>query len=323
MNKITQFSIKAALVLTFLTGVGANSALAASDDASSCPSVDLRHDFDFGMTRNQKFLGWCYSYAAADMIGKHIGQNISSFDFAVQVTQERAKRYNLQSRNLLNIDGGNTYDIKKVSSEIGVCAGDQITSSHPLSADVLKDVEDTAIFVAEQRALGKLSDQDLQTLIFSKAPTFQLIFPKTNVWDLVTYFKALNNTSPALAQLFNQICKVRYPVKATWKQTVGSEMPARTKAQLKAGGALYIEWSEKTLENLSAPIGPAGHASSIIGMRFNKSKNTCEFLLRNTYGNYPQRAYDLKIRSQVENGNVWVSEDLFKKIVSRAIFLTN
>ena len=81
------------------------------------------------------------------------------------------------------------------------------------------------------------------------------------------------------------------------------------------GQPIYIRWAEKTLENLDLPIGPPGHGSSIIAMRFDKANQQCEFLIRNSYGADIKNSLDPRIREDVEGGNIWVSQDLAERMI--------
>ena len=309
--------------MVLLTVAGPNLARANSADPSSCPTVDLRQDFNFGITRSQKFLGWCYSYAGADVVGQRIGQNLSSFDLAVQVAQHRVQELNLKEQKLTDVSGGSLVDIGAVISTVGVCAGNKITSSDPNASNIIKEVEEAAIFVAEHRSRGAMSDIEVQRFVFARAPRFQKIFPTTSVWELVEHFKKLRNDKFPLAELFDQICGARKKLNFKWHYQIGEYTTEAMKAQLAERRALYLTWDEKSLEDLSKPIGLAGHASSVIGMRFNKTKNTCEFLLRNSYGDSLQRTYDPKIRNQVANGNVWVSEAIMGRILELSGWIKN
>lgn len=314
-------SIRAFSLFALLTVVGPNLAQANSADPKSCPSVDLRQDFDFGLTRSQKFLGWCYSYAGADLVGHHIGENLSSFDLAAQVAQYRIEKHKINETRLTKVSGGSVRDLGTIVENVGVCSGNLITSSYPNSSFIVRELEEAAIFVAENRAAGRMSDLDVQKYVFARSTKFQKIMPTTSVWQMVEYFKNLKNEKYPLAELFDQVCGTRKKLKLNWNYQIGVHTTKTMKHQLAKQRVIYVSWAEKTLEDLSKPIGPAGHASSIIGMRFNKSKNTCEFLLRNSYGNSLQRTYDPKIRTQVANGNVWVSEKLMGEMMELATWI--
>lgn len=313
--------ISSFLLLMIFTAGGPNSAQAASNEEESCPTVDLRQEFQFGLTRSQRSLGWCYSYAGADIVGHHIGQNLSSFDLAVQVAQHRIQKLKINETRLTKVAGGSLLDLKTVIEGVGVCSGQLITSSDPTSSLILRDLEEATILVAEKRAANAMTDLELQKFVFSQAPKFQRIMPTTSVWKMVEHFKNLKNEKYPLAELFDQVCGTRKKLFLDWQYQVGKRTTKSMKHQLSKHRAIFVSWAEKTLEDLSKPIGPAGHASSIIGMRYNKAKNTCEFLLRNSYGNYPQRAYDPKIRTQVFNGNVWVPEELMGKMMQIASWI--
>ena len=147
---------------------------------------------------------------------------------------------------------------------------------------------------------------------------FQLL-----LFGIGRHFKKLRNDKFPLAELFDQICGTRKKLNFKWHYQIGEYTTEAMKAQLAERRALYLTWDEKSLEDLSKPIGLAGHASSVIGMRFNKTKNTCEFLLRNSYGDSLQRTYDPKIRNQVANGNVWVSEAIMGRILELSGWIKN
>ena len=64
---------------------------------------------------------------------------------------------------------------------------------------------------------------------------------------------------------------------------------------------------------------PAGHSSVIIGQRFDNETNTCEYLVRDSYGNPDMKNQIFKYAWPNDKGSLWVPE---KNLVATITSLT-
>lgn len=62
-----------------------------------------------------------------------------------------------------------------------------------------------------------------------------------------------------------------------------------------------------------------GHASVVIGSRFNKATKQCEFLIRNTYGEKCKYHEDF----ECESGQIWVDHTSLSKNIFQVNYLSN
>lgn len=60
------------------------------------------------------------------------------------------------------------------------------------------------------------------------------------------------------------------------------------------------------------------HASSIVGMRWNKELNTCEFKIRNSYG-LNCESYHQDYRDSCKGGNIWINEQTANRRIQAVI----
>ena len=91
--------------------------------------------------------------------------------------------------------------------------------------------------------------------------------------------------------------------------------------QLSKGNLVGIEYDSGILEDHNSPFNTlAGHASSIVGRRFNERTGSCEYMLRNSWG---KSCAGYSPYYQCMNGHIWIPESYFKysKAIRRAIYL--
>lgn len=308
-----------AIFLTF----SAPSAAHADDAAAerSCPTVDLTHDFNFGSPKSQKQLGWCFSYAAADVVSLELGRPVSSFDIALSVFRARTD-FSKPHEAITELHGGNVFETFDAIKNVGVCDGTKFSSTHPMSAKILPKVE---AFAEQMRALkmqGRLSELEVRRQVTVNSFNLHAIFPRTTLAEFYQIFTQLDVKQPALITLADAVCGQRQSI-PNFRYGIAYDKAKKInalKTVLRNKHGLWIQYSEKSLEDLNY-VGRFGHASSILGMRYDKPSKKCEFLIRNSYGNFGQRGYDKKLVTKYANGNVWVDEDVIQKIVGHMAFI--
>jgi aminopeptidase C len=76
------------------------------------------------------------------------------------------------------------------------------------------------------------------------------------------------------------------------------------------GKIIGIEYDAGILEDYNYAASVLnGHASSIIGRRFNEKTNSCEYLLRNSWGKSCAGYHE---DYECEDGHIWMAESFFQ-----------
>lgn len=311
------------LLSTVLTVGLAFSAQAHSSDEASCPNVDLRQEFSFGAVANQKSVGWCFGYGAADALGYTLNQRVSSFDIALSVFRYQLDngKIDLSKVKYVSDFGGATPNtVLAATIGRGVCEARKFSSSHPLAVDYFKEVEIFIAGLTRQKNSGKLTDLQLRQAVLQKAISLRVLFPTSTIEKLTQAIRDVRRTDFPILDLVDNICGNRYPIykikyeyQSNYADGVSMDM---LKSQLAQHRPLYLQYSSRSLLNINY-VGSDDHVSSVIGMRFNRSANRCEFLLRNSWGqNFGQRQYDPELKKTMASGYVWIPESVMKSMAA-------
>ncbi len=109
----------------------------------------------------------------------------------------------------------------------------------------------------------------------------------------------------------------RYPQSLVFKGPLGNFTPLSASisdrerlygdidAQLTRGNVVEISYGSGLLYNLKNNRDDSGHASLLVGKRYNQANGQCEYLLRNSWGRSCGQ-YDPVIRPNCQDGTVWV-----------------
>ena len=292
---------------------------------ASCPRVDLRSGFP--PVRNQGPLGWCYGYAAADLVSYATGQSVSAVDMVMNYQRANSENHrdNLNQRGinckvpLASIeDGGTIKDaVNLTKARGGFCVDDDLATAENLAQEI-RVIEDTVRRIRE----GSLPNMD------DAKRAFAHLFPQANVSALV---EEIHRARGPLHHVFRDMavraCKNRRKPMRTLK---AEEMKTETKAQKRAAMAKVDELLAK-----GRPVGYSSyfpftaqeadahrmkeawaHETVIVGREWNATKGVCEYILRNSYGtdcaqyNWTRKGRVISESShKCENGHIWIPEN--------------
>lgn len=298
----------------------------------------------FGPVRNQGEVGWCYAFAGADLIGAALGLKppdmVSAFDVAVgyySLDINKAKKnigtlglpekavvpftkaieriaktneaykglpfekreggYFAQAIGTYSLRGGICLESKFPSEESGI--SDFITKK-------IKAIESTHNFVRPPCTTGGAGQYSAKAQIESL---------RNDAYEIA---------AKLIDQEANKKCEPRAPLTA----------PILSKSLSKENGNVLAKINERL--DKKSPVGisynPCGlvenknkieneetrdecsHASVVVGRQFNKKTNSCEYLVRNSWGT-DCSGYRKDIRENCKQGSFWVSESELNEIV--------
>lgn len=155
--------------------------------------------------------------------------------------------------------------------------------------------------------------------------------PASNVKNLELLFPAVDELNKKAMEGvradFAKACGDRSPIKPFKVSTLdlpqheNSPTALIVAAALKAGTPVGIDYESSFLRKGSAsPLAPSDHASSLVGARWNKETNTCEFKLRNSWGRGCNYAPEYK--KDCDEGYIWISEKDVNLRVSKLTAIT-
>ena len=304
------------LAAFFVVAVSASTSSAINSDPTNCPTVDIRKLINLGDTRDQKSLGWCYAYGSSDLFTARFAHPVSSLDIALLVARYRAQKFGYTQSRLVDVHGGSFADVLNAINNFGFCSEYRFSANDPRAAEVIAVAEDLANSISEGRKANAITDEHIAVLVTSEFSLLQRIFPEVKLEKLIQIYQAVGTERFPIVNVVAKVCGGRTRAQKVF--AAGSVAPDRmelAKRVLTSGQPIYIRWAEKTLENLDLPIGPPGHGSSLVAMRFDRANQQCEFLIRNSYGADIKNSLDPRIREDVEGGNIWVSQDLAERMI--------
>lgn len=288
-------------------------------DEDSCPTVDLRNEFDFGAVRNQKNLLWCYAYAAADIVSFKLKKQVSPFDLALSTIQQfMINDPTLRPSYITDVPGGNIEVLSQAIAKYGVCDAVKFSASNDFSAPALPEVEKDVTQLVRGYRAGHLNEAQIRKAFLNSGTKYHAVFPTSSQEDLVQALLHDEDTTYPLVGFVNQICANRTQARFNFGREVRGEIPGdlafrSIRGILASHIPVVVNYGSGVLHNInSQAIG--GHESSLVGMRFNKAQNRCEFLLRNSWGDFsPSTSYDPRLKVATLNGYTWMPEEVIRK----------
>lgn len=283
---------------------------------SKCRPVNISStNSSLGMARNQRGLGWCFAYAMSDIVGNELGYKVSPFDMAISLYRTRPE-YNLSTaKSVTDISGGNPIRTFQGIQKFGICKESKISASSTFAARFLPKIESLANEASEFTGSSSEIHIKLQRMITENASAFHGVFPTTSMEEMIAALSQLNSTERPLVSLMDNICEKRVPINhlSLGGGVYGDQnVAARViREKLNEGKPILIGYNSATIKDVTKG-GEVTHASTIIGMRPTQS-GSCEFLLRNSWGEVRRDYYDPSLRQNFSLGNLWIPHDVLVK----------
>ncbi len=298
-----------------------------------CHSIDLRNEY-LGVNRDQGEISWCYAYTSSDLLAYHFKTDrISAADTAISYN-------NLNLPSLMKLVGdiftnprtNPRYDLPfqtgfsnlAISNKLknGICFEKDFPSEQMVKVSIKNNIESSSIIRMEDAMMDII---ELSKKIKSGAIT------KTN---LPYYFRISNMSKNDFFSILKKSKR-----KTVWENlrkvacsnpqfekevAIGqvirfSRIFSKINKQLNRDNIVAIDYSSKILKNANHrnPLSSL-HTSSIVGRRFNKTNNQCEYLIRDSHGTDCSQ-YDQTW--SCEAGNIWIDEASLYPNLLRAVYI--
>ncbi len=313
------------------------------DRRSTCTdTLNLTAPLSFENTKNQGSMGWCYAYAASDLVGHKLGHLVSPIYMAVNYNKEVGRTAEKKPDALQSsLEGG--YSSQAVYASLlsgGFCSDEDLPSTHNFLTQYSGMNPFSKLFVAlngdhqlisyylknleklsKKYKKRKISDSDVASL----QKKFGTSFPNLTINEMVTIIR---DTEPyeVIEKLFEENCKGKLiqnkKVDHATLKVAYLDPPNETSESLKAKvdqvlnhkDIVSIAFSARVLYSKSdkSSADKDHHEVLLVGRKFDPKKNQCLYLVRNSYG--PSCAqYDSSY--ECIKGHIWVPEEnLFRSL---------
>lgn len=289
----------------------------ATKNKTSCEKKDLRNE-TLGATRDQDSIGWCYAFTGADLLSYKIGKKVSASDVSLNYASGWTKDLGVTlGRSETSYEGGRIEGALDIMKEKGICLEKDFRSDD-MAGGSLRNMIDTV-------DKAKKTYQKGQPICDIGQGASAELFPNINMND---YSEILDRSSRAefLTELQQKSCGKRESVSniEVIHENAGlnnlsdqKKLTEMIDAQLDKNNISGIGYDASPLVS-SQFERPGGerymHASIVVGRRFNEKSNSCEYLIRNSWG---KSCGGYRSPLECEEGNVWVpKEDLMKGLIN-------
>lgn len=296
-----------------------------------CTTVDFRSVLP--PVRNQDSIGWCFAFTAADLISFKIGKEVSSADIAL--SSEASKDGWLSEilsaflggdmvKSRATDNGGLINDAVESGKTKGFCLEKDLPSRDTQFADLrstLNSLVDLKKKYAEAKGKG-LNGKEICSLYMGRVNT---LFPNVQLTDLQAVLDA-SSSKTIFDRLADLSCGSRIKVPHINVQNTSFDAfdPPSKKASsidsiLDDGRPVGIGYNPDVLQDPSInPLVTSGHASSIVGRRWDAESKTCNYLLRNSWGT---SCAGYHFSYKCESGYVWIPKNTLSKAVGHVNYI--
>lgn len=276
---------------------------------TSCTTVILDQSL-LGKVRDQGKISWCYAFTAADMLAY-------TFDDSTRISAiDVALNYNNSFMGRL-IDTFTSYGtphetgfIKTALNQAmkdGFCPEEIFPSEEWIK--VSPESERIVKMPEAMKEISTLFDRK-HNLTLHNLP-FYFKFHNVDKEEFLVLLQSAKKLRKFYSSLREKVCgDHRKASDALWKVKMtfrNKKIFSRINEQLNLGRMIALDYDARILENphhRGVKLSEL-HTSAIYGRRWNEEKNTCEYLIRNSYGESCDRYHE---SYECREGNLWLTE---------------
>ncbi len=293
--------------------------------ASCSNQINLKEPLSTEAPKNQDSVNWCFAYTAADLIANETGIEPSAAYVGLNTL-----------KYIPNPGDGFIGKIVNGIKKNGSCMEESFNSSDYKFSEKYKDYEiaqlnDDLMKFYNLVNAGKKTKEEAVDLFCSgekMAVSLQEFFPGMKEKDMIDLIMKFNKDEDVyiLASMLKGKCPVKkIPALSNLTPKYIDRLTKNNWSQLdkmiSQGKILGIEYDSGMLKNYDFIPDPiSGHASSIVGRRWNDKTNSCEYMLRNSWGKPCSNYHE---DYECSNGHIWIAESFFQysPVIRRAVYL--
>jgi hypothetical protein len=310
----------------------------ARTNAERCSTKNFKDRF--GEVRNQDGLGWCFAYAASDLLAFYTGKSPSAFALSLRYFQ----RTDLSGKELVellnsgeaisSVGGGNIGGALQLAMQEGYCLESAVPSTDYVQSYMARLSKDNPLqkeleaFVQRGRyewlanAVLKIEDFHKQKMDLVKDPaaTCQVaqvanfLYPTLDMPSILAAMKSGKTKVELFNWLTHLACSEKEKVPAGLKASgmyagkdKGAKLLPKIDELMDRGEPSLITYNPNPFwidENApaDAPEDDSLHGSLLVGREFRDGK--CQYLVRNTWG--PSCS---GYQRPCERGHFWMTEE--------------
>ena len=280
----------------FLTyGALTNSSFAfGAVEKSDCTEIDLRKSSCLPPSKNQSDTGWCYAYAAADMVSYHFCQEISPAALGLMASEVKKKPGEFW------VHGGWQDEAINLGNEHGFCLEKDLPSQLIINDKTMGLRRAYLNLINREKRLATKSDCD------KTISDIRQVLPLANIIDIIKFIQD-GQKAEELFALARSSCRNNINEKVS-VDTCDGDGVNRLKFvnQYLESGPVSLGLVPSDENKIRVFSLPDGHAYSLIGRKWNSAKNRCDFLVHDSTGPYSIGSITVGADFQP---NRWVSQE--------------
>lgn len=308
-------------------------------DEAGCKTKDF--SAPFGEIRHQGNIGWCYANVAADMLTYRYHKELNGERVSAGYV---ALSYNELMRNNPNDDAGHVIPAIMVSQHYGVCLGgveDEMFIRGPYQS--LKEKIDNLVLLKTyydkqlknlnwQAQFGEHlnkylhSDSLLNQLTLAEikevlAVSSKRNFPRKVADRICEKHRRKLKLSFNVSYDFFAFAGIKNLFKKGTMDVIGegkNELIKKIQTQINFNNPVAVSYKTGIFYSTSEKQSSGLHVSIIAGRRWNNETNSCEFLLRNSWGKncHFYTNPELKGKCDPKTGNLWLPSHILKRTIN-------
>ena len=299
-----------------------------SKKVSCTNKINLKTPLSLSAPRDQGMKNWCFAFATADLVADATGILYSPAQMGLNSTDYiRNPGDGFVGRFVAAIKKQGACLEKDVKSDdLSFSQKNKDQSFDEIQMEYLKliaKMQDNKSSDADQKKAGLVYLCDNSKIQDSLADFFHNINPEKLIESLINFHQ--KESKDPFQYLVNLNCKKVMNPKMAKLNPKYINYPGRDFSLfdkvIDSGKILAIEYDAGMLKDYTTPKDVVnGHASTIVGRRWNEKKGMCEYLLRNSWGK-DCSGYDANY--ECVDGHVWIGEKFWKESdsIRRAIYL--
>lgn len=270
----------------------------------TCTAVDMSEDF--GPVRDQDSMGWCYAFSVADIASYKLKKRISAADIALTYNKDFFNDIlKFSGKTAEKFEGGIEKPALMGAIEKGLCLEKDFPSEDNAYGGLRNQLDQIDTLGRKQIRSEQYNCNELCSI--SKS-----LFPNVTPEDLQKILET-SSRQDFMDKMADKSCKNRIKTDMKVESPITLKRETLGKVideQLGAKNPIALGYNASGLYD-RRNYSRSGHASVLVGRRFNEKSGQCEYLLRNSWGRncgYYDKAYEC------DQGNIWIPKaDIIKR----------